>query len=178
MLIGKRAKVDLQETSRYSQLISLELSYYNTSLARQHENESMILLIPSSKWSFDSCTNYSWIHQAIHTIPEKYAGKFEHQHTKICGSGRAWTSPAHGSCCGVERSRPVVCRFFGVATKWNLDTSCRKVGDFRVMMFCPDGYSIYNIDQYWHYIWFHLKFKSDYILWCFLTRFPSAKSNV
>ena len=88
------------------------IHHYNTSLARQHENE-----IPSSKWSFDSCTNYSWIHQAIHTIPERYAGKFEHQHTKICSSGRAWTSPAHGSCCGVERSRPVVCRFFGVATK-------------------------------------------------------------
>lgn len=153
------------------------IHHYNTSLAQQHENESMNLLIPSSKWSFDSCTNYSWIHQAIHIIPEKHAGKFGHQHTKICSSGRAWTSPAHGSCGGAERSRPVVCRFFVVFCSCNQVKFRHQLQNSRGFQGDDGPSKRLQYYQYWHYIWFHLKLKSDDILWCFLTRFPSAKTN-
>lgn len=153
-VIGKRAKVDLQETSRYFQLISLELSYIITT-HHSHNNMRMRAWIC---WS--QVQNEVLIHAQI--IPGFI--KQSIQFRKTCG--QIWT-PAHQNLQlrpGLDESSSWLVRwgwtfaprclsFFGVATKWNLDTSCRTVGDFRVMMVRPNGYNIINIDTIFDSIW-------------------------
>lgn len=174
-VIGKRAKVDLQETSRYFQLISLELSYIITT-HHSHNNMRMRAWIC---WS--QVQNEVLIHAQI--IPGFI--KQSIQFRKNMRANLDTSTPKFAAQAGPGRVQ-LMARAVGLNVRAPLFVvfwSCNQV-KFRHQLQNSRGFQgddgpskRLQYYQYWHYIWFHLKLKSDYILWCFLTRFPSAKTN-